>query len=506
MASREQLEAELASPHAVTATALATMALAALDHDLCEAVAVRLERELAAGLADDRRLWQALGLARRGLQDSAAAHAAFLRAAALAPRDPLIAHSVARTALEAGFPAAALFERAGALAPADAAIILGRAAARMAEGEGGQARADLADVLSANPGWLEGHATFAKITASSTPDEDPGKSLRAALARFPRDASLWFALIRTAIERQDYAGALGLVEKARSALGAVPELTRIEAVCHGELGDPAHALAIFARLLAPDSASITLGPLRNLIRLERFDQALLLAEQAFDAQQDRTLWPYRALLWRVMGDPRWDWLEGDPRMVGIYDLSGVLGNMADLVARLRALHCGVGQPLDQSVRRGSQTDGNLLARAEPELRALRAAVLDAVGHYVAQLPPAVGGHPTLIARRSPLRVAGAWSVRLTDHGFHVDHMHLQGWISSCLYLALPQDIGAGDGHDGWLTLGECRALLPRLDGFRVIEPKLGRLVLFPSLTWHGTRPFARGERLTVAFDIARPPA
>jgi predicted 2-oxoglutarate/Fe(II)-dependent dioxygenase YbiX len=34
----------------------------------------------------------------------------------------------------------------------------------------------------------------------------------------------------------------------------------------------------------------------------------------------------------------------------------------------------------------------------------------------------------------------------------------------------------------------------------MVEPKVGRLVLFPSFLWHGTRPFPRGERMTIAFD------
>ena len=51
------------------------------------------------------------------------------------------------------------------------------------------------------------------------------------------------------------------------------------------------------------------------------------------------------------------------------------------------------------------------------------------------------------------------------------------------------------------------SLAPALDlpPIRLIEPRPGRLVLFPSTMWHGTRPFAQGERLTVAFDVARPP-
>jgi len=43
-----------------------------------------------------------------------------------------------------------------------------------------------------------------------------------------------------------------------------------------------------------------------------------------------------------------------------------------------------------------------------------------------------------------------------------------------------------------------------LPPIRTIEPKPGRLVLFPSTMWHGTRPFDAGERLTVAFDVKRP--
>ena len=58
---------------------------------------------------------------------------------------------------------------------------------------------------------------------------------------------------------------------------------------------------------------------------------------------------------------------------------------------------------------------------------------------------------------------------------------------------------------GWLTLGEPDAQLGLpLQPRRKVEPEPGRLVLFPSWMWHGTIPFAQGERLTVAFDVAVP--
>ena len=78
-----------------------------------------------------------------------------------------------------------------------------------------------------------------------------------------------------------------------------------------------------------------------------------------------------------------------------------------------------------------------------------------------------------------------------------------GWLSSALYVALPPDLG--ENQAGWLKIGEPQAQLGvDLPPLRTIEPKPGRLVLFPSTMWHGTRPFEAGERLTVAFDVATP--
>lgn len=453
----------------------------------------------------EHRFWQFLGLARRALQDSGGANEAFISAAKLAPQDPLIAHSLARTALEAGLPALQEFNRARLLDPADGDVILGRIAALLALGKGCEARKQLQDLLTANPGWIEGHRALARLTAQVAPGEPIDASLRQALAAHPQAGQLWHAQFEILMQSQDHAGAIEAVHRARSALGEADELDRIEALCLSELGQAAAAQAVFDRLPFPQDAEAATWPLRNFIRLGRFDEARLLAEQRFGGEGEAVLWPYRALLWRLSGDPRWEWLEGDPRLIGTYDITAELGSLERLAELLRALHLTQGAPLDQSVRGGTQTDGNLLARAEPELRRLRAALLGAVEDYVAQLPAPDPAHPVLLANRAPLNVAGAWSVRLTDRGFHVDHTHCQGWISSACYITVPQPDPARP-EDGWLAFGECRDLLPELVGFRSEAPVPGKLVLFPSIMWHGTRPFGSGERMTVAFDIARPPA
>jgi hypothetical protein len=265
------------------------------------------------------------------------------------------------------------------------------------------------------------------------------------------------------------------------------------------------AQAIFDVLGRPARAAEAVHPVRNLIRIGRLEEAASIAEQCFGQEEDHALWPYRALLWRVLGDDRWQWLEGDPRLIGIHDLASELGDLDELAAALRSLHARSGTMLDQSVRGGTQTDGNLFARSEPSLRRLRTVIHAAVSEHVAQWPAALAGHPTFIARRAPLRFAGAWSVRLVGSGRHVDHVHPQGWLSSAFYVTLPTRSGDADGlNAGWLALGEARDLLPDFDGFRIIQPAIGRLILFPSSMWHGTRPFREGERMTVAFDIARP--
>jgi hypothetical protein len=146
----------------------------------------------------------------------------------------------------------------------------------------------------------------------------------------------------------------------------------------------------------------------------------------------------------------------------------------------------------------------LFSRIDPDIMALRAVVADAVTDYVGALPPVDPRHPLLgISRNRVPRFSGAWSVRLGSQGHHANHVHPAGVISSALYVALPQSQAQADTHAGWLALGTPQAELGiDLPAFDHVEPRPGRLVLFPSTLWHGTLPFDNGERLTVAFDVA----
>ncbi|HEV2818476.1 MAG TPA: putative 2OG-Fe(II) oxygenase [Allosphingosinicella sp.] len=464
-----------------------------------EAAALPLLERAVEKHPGDARVWQVLGLAQRKLEDLAPAVAAFEKAAALAPGDALIAHSLARSALEAGMPAIGLYERALALAPNDGSVLLGRAAAQLAEGRIAEAIAGLEGQVGRNPGWLPGHATLCRLRWLAGERERFTASFEAAAAAAPREVAIWREWADTLMQAGRYDAALAVVAGGRRAAGGNLLFDALETVAVAEKGEIEKADALFAALGPIAHVTMAARYLRHLLRAGRPAEAVAFAEPWLEAPEADLLWPYVAAAWRLTGDPRWQWLEGEPRLVGTYDLDVDLPALADI---LRDLHHDLHQPLEQSVRGGTQTDGPLFSRIEPEIRALRGAIVAAVERHIAQLPPPEPGHPTLIAKRAPVRFSGSWSVRLPGAGFHANHIHPAGWLSSAFYVTLPE---MGRGHEGWLKLGEPQAELGLdLEPFRLIEPKPGRLVLFPSTMWHGTLPFGAGERMTVAFDVARP--
>ncbi|RJF94204.1 hypothetical protein D3876_03145 [Sphingomonas cavernae] len=480
---------------------LASIALAEGEEDR----ALPLVR-VAAERNPDARLWQWTGLLERALDEHEAALQSFARAARLAPSDPSIAHGHAHVALEAGVDAVELFEHANRLGPPKGDVLIGLAAARMAAGNGEEAAAELDAILQQAPLWVQGHAQLAQLRATMGRPELASASLERALAVLPGEASLWQALFDLDLRRENFAGLSDNVARARAVQGAQALCAEYGAIAAAELGDIERADALFEAAPVDALPALALWRIRHLLRTARTEQALMLIDRELETERGTGVWPYAAAAWRLTGDPRSAWLDGDQRLVTVMDIAGELPALDVLADRLRALHVAKGEYLDQSVRGGTQTDGPLLSRIEPELRAARSAIVRAVESYVAQLPPPDSAHPLLGRRRDRrIRFAGSWSVRLRKRGHHANHVHPQGWISSALYVSLPERGPQEDLHAGWLALGEPQAAIGLdLPPMKMIEPRPGRLVLFPSWMWHGTRPFAEGERLTIAFDVALP--
>lgn len=205
-----------------------------------------------------------------------------------------------------------------------------------------------------------------------------------------------------------------------------------------------------------------------------------------------------ATAWRLTGDERYRALYDYDRMVRSYRIAAPEGwanldaFLADLAQALDRIHGPLTHPVDQSLRHGSQTPRNLLDYDDPAVRALFAAIDKPIAEHIAAIGQAGQRHG----------IDSAWSVRLNKSGFHLNHTHPEGWLSSAFYVRLPE--GMTD-REGWIKFGEPGPVTaPPLPAEHFVKPEPGMLVLFPSYMWHGTVPFSSPQtRLTCAFDIVR---
>jgi hypothetical protein len=394
------------------------------------------------------------------------------------------------------------FARALKLSPSNVDLVKGLASALAAEGRIGDAIDGLQNVVQRSPLWTEGHVLLSHLRWVNGEREAFARSFDEALRTYPNSLDLRREQMILLLHAEMFDAVLERVEEGKSMFGPQPLFATHEAVVRSETGDVEAADRLFAELAPIESANLDMRMVRHFLRSARPEQAVALIDKWLDTPEQEVFWPYAPTAWRLTGDPRADWLEGDDRLVGIYDLSGDLPPLERLASVLRKLHNLHGQPLAQSVRGGTQTDGNLFHRIEPEIVALREAVRKTVTEHATSLPRLDERHPLMRGRPDRIAFSGAWSVRLQSGGHHANHVHPMGWLSSALYIVLPPDLG-GEEHAGWLTLGEPQVQLGiDLPPRRMVEPKPGRLALFPSWMWHGTRPFGQGERMTVAFDVA----
>ena len=482
--------------------ALFAEATAAWDRGDAEVMLPKLERALPQ--SQDYRLWHIHGLILRQLERHGEALKSLRRAVELAPNAANPAHAFARALLEAGLPSIDAFADAVRLAPGTPEILLGLTAALIAERRVDDAIAGLERSVSIAPQWTQGHAQLSKLRWMQGERDGFTRSYDEAIAKMPRNLDLRRGQIIALLHAEKWHEAMEAVENGRATLGEHSMFDANEAVIYSELGKDREADAIFDRLADLDDATVQIRRIRHFLRTGRPADAAAALDPWLDRNDAFLFWPYASAAWRMTGDPRSEWLEGDPRLVGVYDIQDRLPPIDDIARTLRQLHTVRGEPLEQSVRGGTQTDGNLFQNIDPVIVRLREAIRATVAEHVAQLPERDERHPLLAPPRDrPVRFNGAWSVRLSGGGHHANHVHPVGWISSALYITLPPDLGTDDA--GFLVLGEPQAQLKlTLPPTRMIEPKPGRLALFPSWMWHGTRPFGAGERMTVAFDVAPP--
>lgn len=167
---------------------------------------------------------------------------------------------------------------------------------------------------------------------------------------------------------------------------------------------------------------------------------------------------------------------------------------------LLRLHITEQHPVEQSILNGTQTLDDLFSRREPAIQQLTAALSQELTPVIDALPNHAD-HPLYKHNTGRFSFSNSWSVRLWRDGFHKNHFHSRGWLSSVFYVSVPAEVA--QGGEGWIKFGEpgFRARQP-LEADYWVKPQEGALVVFPSYLWHGTEPLhTANDRMTVGFDI-----
>jgi tetratricopeptide (TPR) repeat protein len=282
------------------------------------------------------------------------------------------------------------------------------------------------------------------------------------------------------------------------------------AAAYAGLGQLDASVAAYEKSLAlrPDDTATKIRLACVLLQAGEAKRALSLTEEAVPrVPLDQAALAVHELALRANSDPRAERLADYERHVQIFDLEPPQGfsSMAEfntaLNAHLDTMHTDLREHVDQTLRHGTQTAPSLLEGRNALLGALRQRIEEAVGVYIARMPQDDGDHPLNGRRKTGFAFAGSWSSRLHDCGFHANHVHPRGWISSCYYVAVPDIVFGGSARQGWIKFGEPSFKTAMQTVRRAVQPVPGRLILFPSYMWHGTVPFrATAARTTIAFD------
>ncbi|MEP7184513.1 MAG: tetratricopeptide repeat protein [Rhodanobacter sp.] len=453
------------------------------------------------------------GHARMSLGHSAQAEAALRRWLQLVPNS-----SEARLRLAAVLASSDRYAEAAAEARAsianagktpEAAFVL--AGALLGERRFEEAEIELRQVVRAQPAHVTAQANLSELVWMRSGDADVAcAELDAALEKQPQLHSLRICKARLLLSARRAEDALATIDTGLRLAEEDPDLLAAASTISLEL-DAAHALACAQRLLAIlpadyggqvalGNASLATGSARK---------ALEVAESLHEANPaDGRPIAMKADALRMLGDSRYRQLLDYQGLVratyidvpdGWPDLATYL---AELVHDLTGAHTLRAHPTRNSLREGSQVQLVPSESPSPSIRAFPEAIDGPVRRYMEAIGR--GSDPMRCRNVGRYELSGMWSVQLRPHGFHVNHYHSEGWISSACYLHLPPAVAQRHG-EGWIKFGEPPfPTEPALSPEYFIKPEPGLLVLFPSYMWHGTVPFsgsAEDRRLTIAFDL-----
>ena len=454
-------------------------------------------------------LQQAQALAADGRLDEAAA--LHRRIADASPGSGVARHNLAAALGDAGRWSEAEAPARQALAlglqAAETWLVLGRAL--QAQGRLDEAEAALLTAVRRKPLTAAHHDLVQLRWMRGAGIDAAFAELDAAIAARPGAVDLLVLKGQTLAEAGEGARALAVFTRAAAAHPADAELLAALAQAAMSEGDlplardaAARALRLAPRLRAARWALIeALLAQGDAIGADRLASAFIR-----DEPDNQYAWALQATAWRALGDPRYGALYDYDALLAVTEIDvppewpDLPAYLADLRSALTAAHPFAAPPFGQSLRQGALIH-HVHRLPHAAAQALPRALDGPIRRYIAALGR--GADPLRRRVGAPgYRFQNIWSVRMRGQSaHHLNHTHPDAWISSAFYVEAPS--AAARGKEGWIAFGEPGVRTdPPQPAERHVEPRPGRLLLFPSYLWHGTNPYAGDEtRLTVAFDI-----
>lgn len=463
--------------------------------------------------ANNAKALSALGRALRASDRLDEAIGAFHRSLVLRPGHVSTLNNLAVALRLTGDPAqaAAILEHCVAAHPGSAEIRYNLGHCRYDLGRHDEAVADYRAAIAIDPTNRDAHDSLSRLRWQLGDTANHLESYVTTLRQFSDNAGLLTDLANRLNLSGDIATSATLLDSAIARGVDSAEIRHRLGQARWAGGDFDAALHHYSQAIQMENAGsqCRLELARSLIILKRYDDALSSLDPIFETSpHNQQAIAYQSLAWRLIADARAPRVNDYERFVtsSILHPPADFGDIATFNRRLEtvlaALHDADQHPLEQTLRGGTQTMGDLFQRQAPEIKAVEAMIAAAVSAYIKALPDD-GSHVFLKRKTASFRYAGSWSVRLRSQGFHLNHVHSEGWISSCYYVGLPPAVESSADRQGWIKFGETGFLNDdREQTALCIKPEVGKLILFPSYMFHGTIPFEDTQpRTTIAFDV-----
>ncbi|WP_076408652.1 tetratricopeptide repeat protein [Shewanella sp. UCD-KL12] len=284
------------------------------------------------------------------------------------------------------------------------------------------------------------------------------------------------------------------------------EALTIQAYLERELGDFDKAIKTLKRI--PKHAEKLAGVLNEkaitYLCLKQYEAAENIARELVVGSPKNQGW--RALLATCLRlnakSEEYSELYDYDNLVKFFTVNDDCNSNHELKRDLIEIHRAKKHPLEQSLRHGTQTDGQLFDAEIASVDRLEDKIEPVLNTFFESIS-LDSNHPAFVIDYKSYSYFGSWSVLLNEGGHHLNHFHSEGEFSACYYVSVPEAVKTGG--QGWLKLGQ-----PELSRWIKLEPdyyicpKEGSVAVFPSYMWHGTNPvLATCERITVAFDMKR---